>query len=237
MHQFKTWIIRLSTNEHSCNMAEQCKQQAAKFGIAAEYFEGINGLDVDKHYDLTDVPRPKKNLKKGRIGVLGCFFSHYYLWQNCWLQQEPYLILEHDGYIIRDIPTNICNQFTDVLKLERNDPFSSEYNQIIEKESTLDFKIEKYINKSPKAIHKIGTGNYFKGAYSYILQPSGAKKLLDFIHKNENKKGHRPADQQIGDEVLDTWTTIPTVARLHPFYSEGTNIKTTSLTGNPELLE
>jgi len=237
MQPFRTFIIRLSTNEHSCNMALQCKEQAAKFSIDAEYFEGVNGKDVEKHYIESGVPRPKKKLKKGKIGVLGCFFSHYYLWQSCWQQQIPYLILEHDGYIIRKIPNNICDQFTDILKLDQNDPFSTSYNKVLQDEEHLDLRIEKYVNKAPKAIHKIGTGNYFRGAYSYILKPTGAKKLLDFIHKNENGKGHRPADQQIGDGVLETWTTIPTVARLHPFYSEGTNLKTASLTGNPELLE
>jgi len=236
MQPFRTFIIRLSTNEHSVRMALECKEQAAKFGIDAEYFEGINGKDVERHYIESGVPRPAKALKKGRIGVLGCFFSHYYLWQNCIQQNIPCLILEHDGYIIREIPNDICSQFTDILKLDRCDPFSSTYNNTIKKEKDLPLQIEKYTNQSPKAIHKIGTGNYFKGAYSYIIKPSGARKIIDFIHKNENAKGHRPADQQIGDGVMDTWTTVPTVARLHPFYSQGANLKTASLTGNPELL-
>ena len=236
MQAFKTFIIRLSTNEHSCKMAQECKGQAAKFGIEADFFKAINGKDVERHYKETGVPKPVKQLKKGRVGVLGCFFSHYYLWQNCVQTNVPHLILEHDGFIIKELPNNICNQFTDVLKLDRCDPFSSTYNQMIESEKDKSLTIEKYVNPSPKAIHKIGTGNYFKGAYSYIIKPSGARKLINFIRKNENEKGHRPADQQIGDGVLETWTTVPTVARLHPFYSIGTNLKTASLTGNPDLL-
>jgi GR25 family glycosyltransferase involved in LPS biosynthesis len=236
MQHFKTFIIRLSGNDHSCKMALDCKEQAAKFGIHAEYFEAINGLQADVHYELTGVPRPKKGLKKGKLGVIGCFFSHYYLWQACVQQNIPYLILEHDGYIIKDIPNTICNQFTDVLKLDRCDPFSNTYNDVIEQEKDIPLTIEKYVNHSPKAIHKIGTGNYFRGAYSYIIKPSGAQKLINFLKLNENGNGHRPADQQIGDGVLDTWVTVPTVAKLHPFYSIGTNLKTASLTGNPELL-
>ena len=75
MQPFRTFIIRLSSNDHSCKMALECKEQAAKFGIEAEYFEGVNGLDVEKHYSLTGVPKPAKTLKKGKVGVLGCFFS------------------------------------------------------------------------------------------------------------------------------------------------------------------
>jgi len=218
-------------------MAKECKEQAERFGIEAKYFKAINGLDADKHYKLTKVPKPKKSIKKGRPGVLGCFFSHYYLWKQCSEQSEPFCILEHDGYFIRPVSKELIDNFDDVLKLDRCDPYSSNYNQILELEKDLPVTVEKYTNSSPKAIHKIGTGNYFKGAYSYILKPSGAKKLINFIHANESGKGHRPADQQIGDAVLNTWTTVPTVARLHPFYSIGTNLKTSSLTGNSNLLQ
>lgn len=232
----KAYIIRLSKNEHSCKMALECKTQAEKFGINAEYFEAINGLEADKHYDLTGVPRPKKSLKKGRPGVLGCFFSHYYLWKKCFEINEPIIVLEHDGFIIKPIPETIVNSFDDILKLDRLDPYSKKYNEEIDAEINLPLIVKKYVNPNPKNIEKIGTGNYFKGAYCYILKPSGAEKLLKFIHENKNEKGHRPADQQIGDRVLNTWTTVPSLARLHPFYSIDDNIKTASLTGNPDLL-
>lgn len=226
----KTFIIRLKDNKHSCQIAKESKDQAEQFGIYAEYFDAINGLEVDIHYELTGVHRPKKSIKKGKPGVLGCFFSHYYLWKKCVDEQIPICILEHDGYFIRPLPDNVLDLFDDVLKLDRCDPYSPSYNYAINSEKDLDLKIEKYINPTPKAIHKIGTGNYFKGAYSYILKPSGAKKLLDFIQTDETGNGHRPADQQIGDAVLNTWVTVPTVARLHPFYSIGTNINSASLT-------
>ena len=237
MLPYKTHIIRLKGHEHSEKMALECQAQAKKFGIDAQMFDGIYGTEAEMHYSITGVPRPKKNLKKGRSGVLGCFFSHYYLWKECWLQNKPFLILEHDGYIIRDIPNDIIDKFEDVLKLDPCDPFGSSYNSEIEdglKKDTINIK--KYINPTPKNPEKIKTGNYFKGAYAYMLKPTGAKKLLDFIHQNKSGIGHRTADQQIGDAVLNTWTTTPTVARLHPFYSEGNNLKTASLTGNPELL-
>ena len=238
MQPYKAFIIRLKENKHSNYIAEACVDQAKKFNIDVEYFDAINGNDVEEHYKKTRVPRPSKALKKGKLGVLGCFFSHYYLWRKCMedKQQIPYLILEHDGYIIKPITENLLNGFDDVLKLDRCDPYSNNYNNTIELEKNKIVTVEKYINPTPKAVHKIGTGNYFKGAYAYILKPQGAKKLIRFIHQNKNLKGHRPADQQIGDKVLNTWTTVPSIARLHPFYSEGNNLKTASLTGNPELL-
>jgi hypothetical protein len=118
--------------------------------------------------------------------------------------------------------------------LDRHDPYSKNYNDNINNEIDLPLRVERYKNLSPKNTDKIGTGNYFKGAYCYILKPSGAEKLLKHVQKN--KTGHRTADQQIGDKILNTWTTVPSLARLHPFYSIDNNIKTASLTGNPRLL-
>jgi GR25 family glycosyltransferase involved in LPS biosynthesis len=195
--------------------------------LSPSYFKAINGNDAKLHYQKTGVI-PFRKFKKGKLGVRGCFFSHYYLWLECLQTNTPLVILEHDGYMLKPLPNNILDTFEDVLKLDRLDPYSKSYNKVLEQESDLPFTIEKYINLENKNPNKIGTGNYFKGAYAYIIKPAGAKKLIDHINKN----GHVPADQQIGDWVVDTRTTIPSVARLHPFYAIGSNIKTASLTKN-----
>lgn len=223
----KTFIIRLEENEHSCQMAQECFDQAVLHGLEPNFFKAINGNDAQKHYAQTGV-FPKRRMKKGRLGVLGCFFSHYYLWQECMITDTPIVILEHDGYMLKPLPKNILDTFEDVLKLDRCDPFSNSYNKVLEEESTLNLSIEKYTNLENKNPVKIGTGNYFKGAYAYIIKPSGAKKIIKHIRQN----GHVPADQQIGDWIVDTRTTIPSLARLHPYYAIGANIKQASLTRN-----
>ena len=65
-------------------------------------------------------------------------------------------------------------------------------------------------------------------AYAYIIKPSAATKLIRHIRQD----GHVPADQQIGDWIVDTRTTVPSLARLHPHYAVGANIKQDSLTRN-----
>jgi GR25 family glycosyltransferase involved in LPS biosynthesis len=223
----KTRIIRLEENEHSCEMAKDCYDQAVLHGLSPSYFKAINGNDAQLHYQRTGVT-PKRKMKKGRLGVIGCFFSHYYLWLECIQTNMPFIILEHDGYILKPLPSNILDTFDDVLKLDRCDPFSSSYNDILDEEKDIPITIEKYINLENKNPIKIGTGNYFKGAYAYIIKPSGATKLITHIGEN----GHVPADQQIGDWIVDTRTTVPSLARLHPFYAIGSNIKQSSLTRN-----
>ena len=232
MQAFKSFIIRLDENEHSCKMAEDCILQAKKFNIDVEYFKAINGKDAEEHYLKLGIKKAGK-FKKGRLGVLGCFFSHFYLWKQCSEENIPYLILEHDGYILREIPNNITDQFTDVLKLDRIDPYKSDYSDLINEEKNLPLKIEKYTNPSPKYKTRIGLGtNYFKGAYCYMIKPNAAKKLIDYIYSN----GHVPADQQLNESIVTLETTIPSLARLHPFYEEGDNLKTASLTSNTNLL-
>lgn len=223
----KTRIIRLEGNEHSCQMAQDCFNQAVLHGLQPEFYKAINGNDVIRHYQATGI-RLKRKMKKGRLGVLGCFFSHYYLWQECMVSGMPTLILEHDGYMLKPLPKNILDTFEDVLKLDRCDPYSGSYNKLLEEESTLNLSIEKYTNLQNKNPVKIGTGNYFKGAYAYIIKPAGAIKIIKHIRQN----GHVPADQQIGDWIVDTRTTIPSLARLHPHYAIGSNIKKDSLTRN-----
>jgi len=226
----KTYIIRLEENEHSCKMAKDCYDQAIKFNLQPEFFKAINGLDAEKHYVSTRIKRARK-FKKNRPGVLGCFFSHYYLWSRCIKINEPIIILEHDGYFIRELPDNINDMFEDVLKLDRLDPYSKNYNNLLKQEESLPVDTKKYFNTSAKKTSSkkyAGSGNYFKGAYSYIIKPLAAKKLIDHI----TEFGHLPADQQIGDNIVNTMTTIPSLVRLHPFYAIGNNINTTSLTRN-----
>lgn len=213
-------------------MAQECFDKAVNNGLSPIFFDAIDGNYAKELYKETNI-FPAMKFKKNRLGVLGCFFSHYKLWEMCASTDEPFLILEHDGYMLKPLPENIFDLFTDVLKLDRLDPYSSKYNTQLLSEDTLPITIEKYYNPKAKILKTKkfnGTGNYFKGAYAYILKPLGAQKLLEFIKEH----GHVPADQQIGDLVLDTYTTVPSIARLHPYYSIGDNINSASLTKHLE---
>jgi glycosyl transferase family 25 len=225
----KTYIIRLKNNPISEKYAAECVEQAKTLNIHVEYFDAINGLDYQQHLARLKI-QPKYKFKKGRAGVFGCFLSHYYLWKKCADENVPYVILEHDGYFINRLPDNVLEQFQDVLKLDNLDPFSSEYNHCIENQAGSKISINKYNNPTAKFLEKNQTGNYMRGAYGYIIKPHAAKKLIDWISIN----GFVPADNQIGDALVDIQVISPTVVRLHPAYFK--NISALSLTGNPELL-
>lgn len=222
-------IIRLKNNQISEKHADECVAQAKKFGIDVEYFDAINGLEYPKHLEELKI-FPRYKFKKGRAGVYGCFLSHYYLWQQCAKKNLPFCILEHDGYFVKPLPNDILSKFTDVLKLDNLDPFSKSYNDLILEQEHQEISVEKYHNAQAKFVDKNGTGNYMRGAYGYIIKPHAAAKLLHWISVN----GFVPADNQLGDAVVDLAVTVPTIVRLHPAYHN--RIGELSLTGNPELL-
>lgn len=225
----KFFIIRLKNNDISEKHARECVEQAAKFGYNIEYFDAINGKDYAKHLNSLKITARYK-FKKGRVGVFGCFLSHFYLWQQCLKDNVPFVILEHDGYFIKSLPDNVLDNFVDVLKLDGLDPYSKSYVDELETQKNNSIIFEKYHNPQAKFLEKNQTGNYLRGAYSYIIKPHAAKKLIDRVYSH----GFVPADQQIGDTVVDIKVIKPTVARLHPNYHN--RIGELSLTGNTELL-
>jgi glycosyl transferase family 25 len=223
----KSFIIRLKNNLISEKYADECVEQAKKFNIDVNYFDAINGLDYQQHLNKLKIA-PRYKFKKGRAGVFGCFLSHYYLWKECAKSNEPFIILEHDGYFIRPLPENVLDMFDDVLKLDEQDPYSKHYDSIVQEDK--EFTVKKYHNPQAKFLEKNQTGNYMRGAYGYIIKPYAAKKIIDWISQN----GFVPADQQIGDALVDIKSVEPTIVRLHPAYHN--KIGELSLTGNPELL-
>lgn len=225
----KSFIIRLKDNSISEKYARECIEQAKNFGVDVSYFDAINGLEYLQHLEQLKIS-PRYKFKKGRAGVFGCFLSHYYLWKNCANDNIPYLILEHDGYFIRSLPDDVLDTFTDVLKLDNLDPYSKRYNLEISDQRDLMLSIQTYHNDQAKFLEKNQTGNYMRGAYGYIIKPHAAKKIIDWIEQN----GFVPADQQLGDAIVDIQVTVPTIVRLHPAYHN--RIGELSLTGNTELL-
>ena len=205
-------IIYLPEIKFSCEISESCINQGKKFGINIIPFKGIHGYNsksVIEKYSL----KPKYFFKQGRRGVLGCFLSHYLLWLECMKLNKPYLILEHDGYFMNELPKNILDNFEEVIKLDNESPYNSDYDEKVNKKHKLS--ITKYLNPKTKNTELNETGNYMHGAYSYLIKPIAAKKIISWINKN----GFLPADIQIGDKLVDIRVIKPTIVRLHPFYS------------------
>lgn len=224
----KCKIICLKESNISVQNTKDCMQQAKKFNIEVEIFNAIDGRDSKKHFDELKIKKKWDFKDGGNIGIDGCFLSHFYLWKECLEYNIPYLILEHDGYFIQKLPDDILNKFIDVLKLDHLDPYSFYYNEQLESYKNLNNSVIDYYNDYSKQTHLHETGSYLRGAYSYIIKPSGAKKLIDRVYD----KGYLPADCQIGNSIVDIKVCIPTIVRLHPIYSINKNMLDLSTTRN-----
>lgn len=215
----KAYIIRLKEINLSKTIADECIQQAAKFNICVQEFDAINGLKSQEHIDQLNL-RPAKKIKPG---ACGCILSHIYLWKKCVEDNEPYLVLEHDGYILEPLPDDILDRFDNVLKLDNNNPYSKFYEDKILEDSEKSLEIIN-LEDSPKFYS--GAGLYSRGSYAYIIKPQAAKLFINWIEIN----GFIRSDHQLGNNVCRIQTVNKTIVRLHPFYHN--RIKSLSLTDN-----
>ena len=110
----EAFIIRLKGHELSERLSRECINQAKIFNADVKTFDAIWGKDYEYHLQHLNLKLMEKRKKTMSLGHFGNFFSHYYLWLHCLEIQQPLLILEHDGYMIRQLPENICDHFTDI---------------------------------------------------------------------------------------------------------------------------
>jgi GR25 family glycosyltransferase involved in LPS biosynthesis len=220
----KSRIIRLKDHKFSTNMARQCVDRAKIFGLDVEYFDAVTGDQAQEIFAQDGVHKYPQKLKRNTAGVQGCAGSHYLLWKQCLADNMPYLVLEHDGYMIRPLP-DVLDQFDHVLKLDNNDPFADDYDQHVSQDhgtSVIPYNINWGYKKKSAPY-----GGYFKGAWAYIIKPVAAEKLIQAFKTN----GWVPADKQFGVNIVDLQTTASTVFRIHPAYTSN-NIEQLSLTRN-----
>jgi hypothetical protein len=220
----KSYIIRLADNAFSCRIAEQCVEQAHKFGLTVDIFDGITGDQADELFHSDRIQKYPRKLKKNTAGVRGCAASHYMLWKKCVQDNEPYLILEQDAYMIRPLP-DLVPYFLDVCKLDSCDPFAQDYQQQIAQDQGNG--IQDYALDWGFKRHSAPYGGYFRGAWAYIIKPQAALRCVESFQQ----QGWVPADKQFGCELLQLKASQSTIFRIHPEYT-AENIESLSLTRN-----
>ena len=161
-----------------------------------EIFKAIDGqeLKYDNSYNLLYFGNKilKNNLikkiKELKIGEIGCFLSHYFIWKKIIQFDKPCLIFEDDA--------NICHDFTNKLNiiLEKGIPENFDilwigirqhyiqnkiYNQTIKpnKEKLINNHFYNYLDKN-------NDPNY---PYCYIISPNCCRKLCYDFEKSEKK--------------------------------------------------
>lgn len=219
----KAFIITMIGHELSEKLSLECRTQASKFDVQVEIFPAIWGEEIQKQLDKLELKLGRVKPGKMTPGHYGNFLSHYNLWLKCIDINEAILVLEHDGYLQRSIPSNLCEKFTDICKLDNLNPYAVDYDTDVIKNLDKDI-----IVKPIEQIKRKKAGFYSWGVYGYIIKPEGAKKLITYISEN----GFIATDNQVATDVLDVMTCSPSIVRLHPIMAIDRNIYTLSTSRN-----
>lgn len=191
----KTFIIHLSRIESSHKSALDVKESLEKVGINAELFEGSYGDEARQIYlqnerfchpwGLKGPGRPLSQEYRDEClipGIIGCFDSHYRLWELCVELDEPIMIFEDDVIIYRpyyDI------EWKDVLSVA----FSHEKKML---------KYQKYLDDPQGEYQAVHYGqSTMPGNGGYAIKPHAAKILVD-----EYKNSLLPADNAINQYLV-----------------------------------
>lgn len=209
----KAFVISLSKIESSISSAGQVHKKLIKYGFTAELFEGTYGDEAVDLYqkekrhpasygiktkktiietadDLPETVMIERNLcdktqmeKILRPGVLGCFYSHYRLWNKCLELNEPIFIFEDDVIFERKY---FPIEWEDVLMVcTGKEAFRHWYYAPMLYNPTGE----------PKAMPVRNTS--MPGAVGYGITPQGARKLVS-TYKTETL----PADTAMNQFVV-----------------------------------
>lgn len=219
MDTLNFYCIYKKNDARSENLLEQCIKSAQKFNLIVKPFEGIykNIKNIIEEKNLKINPLGQHKIKTD--GVLGCFLSHYELWNLCIIKNKPIGVLEYDAKFINPLPNQFLHLFNDYLNLDFNRHLyldnSINYQDICENDNR-EFSIKKLeesnIESKIKKPFKYINNNHIKGAFGYVIKPAGAKLLIDA----SLTYGILPADIQPNLYYCQMYYTIPSIVMLNP---------------------
>lgn len=188
---YKSFIIHLSKVESSFNSANILKSQLANVNISSELFEGSYGnityqeyVDQNRILHPWGIKGPMADEERHRLipGEIGCFDSHYRLWQKCIELDEPIFIWEDDARIIREF---FPVEWDDVLSVaSSHSKKMGKYNQYLISPTGTPMAADYYQSSMP-------------GNAGYLIKPHAAKKLV-----LEYANTFLPADNAINQTLV-----------------------------------
>lgn len=185
----------------------------------AGVYKNIDSI-IDQENLFVNAAGAHKVTRRGK-GVLGCFLSHYSLWKTSVEKNIPVGVLEYDAIFIKPLPSNILELFDDYLNLDYTrhthlglSTTGNEYISQIEIEKNNVLKIESLEEnkRNPNHHFKYINNNHIKGAFGYIIKPSGAHKLLQATREH----GILPADVQPNLMYCNIHYATPSIVMLNP---------------------
>lgn len=169
---------RLSTNMElipwDATTANNAEYDLKKAGLEWTYpWQGVtNDLRSGLQLSAYETANPRARI--------GCFMSHYGLWNHCVSINEPIMILEHDAIFVQALDDKSIRQILESSYgiIGINDPRgatrkSGDYHNLVQ-----DYNTDELVVPVPK-IDAINIPQGLAGNSAYIIKPNAAKKLID----------------------------------------------------------
>lgn len=176
----KAFVIRLSKVPSSLESSERVMRDLRDFQLDVEPWEGTYGHEAPEIFEsegrelfplnIKSLPvEPRDIALCHRPGVMGCFHSHYRLWEHCLLLNQPILIFEDDVIFTRGwTPV----EWEDVLLVATG--------KSVYKHSFYQQRLYHPIGEPKAGRFK---GKVMPGAVGYGITVEGAKKLVNTFEK------------------------------------------------------
>lgn len=164
----KIFIINLPT---STDRKKNISEQLSSMNLEYHLFPAVNGKTDNhpllSHYD--DGLSQKFRSKSLTQGQLGCYASHYLLWEKCVKLNEPIIVIEDDA-LIYPVP------FLDFIQKASGLP--QKYNCIrLFSNKRKTFNHDEEYKLSETSIHKFSKGHM--STTGYYLTPKAAQKFIE----------------------------------------------------------
>ena len=197
-------IITLPKSKYSMDLAERCIGNLKdKLNIDGKLSNGTDRYSVWQKYIDSNLNLKIHKFGKGMLdSEIATFFSHLNLWQKCLDNSKKFLILENDSFFTKNVDIETLLNFDgDLLNLG----FPSWIENID------NLPLDKYKKRialewvdKPNGILKRDYDSFLYGAHSYLLNPSGAKKLIDNL-----QNGIEPADMYLNTNNIEIYDLLP----------------------------
>lgn len=187
-------IISLSKIPSSKASSERVLFDLQSYGIDAELFEGTYGHEAEEIFQKENRKLAEKSfkgfpvdddyvMKSTRLGVKGCFLSHYRLWEECLKIGSPIFIFEDDVIFHRGYTPVVFDEIL-MVATGKNLYDRAEWKKLLDEPEG-----------EPSALPLQRAS--MPGAVGYAIKPSAAEKLVD-----RYKTDFLPADNALNVSVV-----------------------------------
>ena len=153
------------------------------------FYKAVDGKQLESTNELKHLFR--ENDFGNRRGVIGCALSHYTLWQELIEDKthKYYVIFEDDIHFNNQ--TSKFKERFDKLKPEfdKNEVLFLGYHMFAQRRAEVKHIYDTIEDNTVLKVEPLNKNIYIGGTYAYSINKEGARKLVEYIHKNGIKHG------------------------------------------------